>query len=67
MDLQSQLAANAFYHKTKVHWDAGVRVSMLRPRLMWSSISPAQPTIRPNRKAVKAALSRAADEKAPER
>ena len=49
------------------HWEAGVRASMLRPRLMWSSISPAQPAIRPKRKAVKAALSRASSENAPER
>ena len=44
---------------TNRHWDWGARVSMLRPRLMWSSISAAQPIIRPYRKTVKAAVSSA--------
>ena len=44
-------------HETKVMAFAGVRVSMLRPRFWWSSISAAHPIIRPKRKAVKAAFS----------
>src|SRR5215831_8850326 len=34
-------------YTTNVHCSCGVRVSMLRPRLRWSSISAAAPIIRP--------------------
>ena len=34
-------------YTTKVHCSCGVRVSMLRPRLRWSSISAAAPIMRP--------------------
>ena len=44
-------------HETKVMAFAGVRVSMLRPRFWWSSISAAHPIIRPKRNTVKAAFS----------
>src|SRR3990167_2681914 len=45
-------------HITNAQDDAGVLVSMLRPRLRWSSISAAAPIIRPYRNTVKAAVSR---------
>lgn len=34
-------------YATNRHSEAGVRVSMLRPRFRWSSISAAQPIMRP--------------------
>ena len=42
---------------TNLQREAGVRVSMLRPRLRWSSISAAAPIMRPRRKTVNAAVS----------
>src|SRR5207244_13622984 len=41
------------------HCDAGVRVSMLRPRLRWSSTSAAHPSMRGYKNIVKAAVSSA--------
>jgi hypothetical protein len=43
--------------ETKERAFAGERVSMLRPRFWWSSISAAHPIIRPKRNTVKAAFS----------
>ena len=37
----------AVHQTTKPQAEAGVRVSMLRPRFRWSSISAAEPIIRP--------------------
>lgn len=45
---------------------AGVRVSMLRPRFKWTSISAAAPIMRPYRKTVKAAVSRSRSVRVPD-
>ena len=54
-------------HDTKAHCSVGVRVSMLRPRSTWLSISAAAPIIRPLRKTLKVAVSRSFSFKAPDR
>ena len=42
-----QYPSTSLDQTTNAHCSCGVRVSMLRPRLMWSSISAAAPIIRP--------------------
>jgi hypothetical protein len=65
MSVRPRLWCRHRRYATNRHCDAGVRVSMLRPRFRWSSISAAQPSMRGYRKIVNATVSNAFSEKAP--